>query len=128
MGVTEEMIVKQVHGFYGRVRTDDLLAPIFDRVIGDAWDSHLAKMCDFWSSVLLMTGRFKGSPMVAHARIDDLYPAHFARWLELFRQTAAVVCPLAAASLFIAKAELIAESLQLGAAARRGELPPTKSA
>jgi hemoglobin len=122
-GVTEQMIHDMVHGFYGKIRADPALGPIFNRVVGD-WDEHLAKMCDFWSSVLLMTGRFKGTPMAAHARISDIRPTHFARWLHVFQQTAAEVCPPQAATLFVAKSEMIAQSLQLGIAASRGELPP----
>ena len=124
-GVTEQMIHELVHGFYGKIRRDPALGPIFNRVVGD-WDEHLAKMCDFWSSVLLMTGRFKGTPMAAHARIPDIRPTHFARWLHVFQQTAAEVCPPEAAALFVAKSEMIAQSLQLGIAASRGELPPVR--
>lgn len=122
-GVTEQMIHELVHCFYGKIRRDPAVGPIFNRVVGD-WDEHLAKMCDFWSSVLLMTGRFKGTPMAAHARIPDIRPTHFARWLHVFQQTAAEVCPPEAAALFVAKSEMIAKSLQLGIAASRGELPP----
>jgi hemoglobin len=123
LGVTEAMIHDVVHTFYAKIRPDPTLGPIFERVIGDNWDVHLAKMCDFWSSVLLMTGRFKGTPMVAHARIHEIEPAHFARWLDLFRQKVTDLCPPAASGLFIEKADMIARSLQLGiATARGGEL------
>lgn len=122
-GVTEAMIHEQVHAFYGQVRRDPALGPVFNRVIDD-WDTHLDKMCDFWSSVLLMSGRFKGSPMAAHLRIAEIRPTHFARWQHLFAQTARAVCPPPAAALFIAKAEMIGQSLQLGIAANRGEWPP----
>jgi hemoglobin len=125
-GVTEPMIHELVHAFYRGIRTDPALGPIFNRVIGDDWDAHLAKMCDFWSSVLLMTGRFKGAPMAAHARIPELRPTHFARWLHLFRQSAERLCPPEAAALFVAKSEMIAQSLQMAIAARRGELPPVE--
>jgi hemoglobin len=125
-GVTEDMISAVVHAFYGRIRADAMLGPIFNQVIApEAWPAHLAKMCDFWSSVLLMTGRFHGSPMTVHAAIPDLGPAHFAQWLRLFGLTTAELCPPAAAELFMAKAEMIAQSLQLGIAASRGELLPT---
>lgn len=123
LGVTEDMIHEVVHTFYAEIRRDPALGPIFKRVLGGDWDAHLAKMCDFWSSVLLMTGRFKGSPMAAHARIADIRPTHFARWLHVFRQTAERLCPPAAAALFVEKSEMIAQSLQLGIAASRGELP-----
>ena len=81
VGVTEAMIRQVVHTFYSRVRADPQLGPIFDTAIGDGWDVHLAKLCDFWSSVLLMTGRFKGAPMAVHIRLPDIGPAHFERWL-----------------------------------------------
>lgn len=123
-GITEAMIGELVHGFYAAVRADPLLGPIFDREIADGWDAHLAKLCDFWSSVLLMTGRFQGSPMAAHTALPDITPAHFVAWLALFRQTAERLCPPDAAALFVARSEMIARSLQLGIAARRGELPP----
>ena len=126
VGITEEMIRDLVHAFYGEIRRDPALVPIFKRVLGGDWDAHLAKMCDFWSSVLLMTGRFKGSPMTAHAQIPDIRPTHFARWLHLFRLTAERLCPAPAAALFVAKSEMIAESLQLGIAASRGELPAAR--
>lgn len=120
-GVTEPMIEALVHAFYGKVRRDPALGPIFDRVIGDGWDEHLARMCDFWSSVLLMTGRFKGAPMAAHIQVGGIRGTHFARWLHLFGQTADEVCPPPAAALFKVRAEMIAQSLQLGIAASRGE-------
>lgn len=124
VGVTEEMIRAVVHGFYDKVRADPVIGPIFERVIPETeWTPHLAKMCDFWSSVLLMTGRFKGTPMAAHVRIDGLRPAHFARWLHLFRETVESLCPPEAAALFVAKSEMIAQSLQMGIAVSRGESP-----
>jgi len=124
VGVTEAMIHELVHRFYARVRADAVLGPIFDRVIGDHWDEHLAKLCDFWSSVVLMTGRYHGRPMAAHFRIDGLDATHFGRWLALFRLTASETCPPEAAALFVARAETIAESFQLGLAVNRGEPPP----
>ena len=123
VGVSESMIREVVYRFYARVRADAELGPIFDGAIGDHWDAHLAKLCDFWSSVLLMTGRFKGAPMAVHVRIPGIGADHFARWLSLWRATVREVCPEPAAELFIAKAELIARSLQMGIAVSRGELP-----
>lgn len=113
------MIRKVVHTFYGRVRSDELLAPIFEAAVKD-WDEHLAKLCDFWSSVLLMTGRYKGTPMVAHAALPNLSGRHFDQWLVLFRATTWDCCPPAAAALFVDRAERIAQSLELGTALHRG--------
>jgi hemoglobin len=123
-GVTEPMIRDLVHAFYAKVRRDPELGPIFEAAIGGAWDEHLAKLCDFWSSVLLATARFRGQPMAAHARLPGLGDAHFARWLALFEETARQICPAPAAALFEEKARMIARSLQLGLAVSRGVLPP----
>jgi hemoglobin len=111
----DEMVIRVlVHGFYAKVREDAELGPIFDRVVGGEWDKHLAKMCDFWSSVMLLTGRYKGNPMTAHMRLKMIRPGHFERWLSLFRETCAEVCHPEIAALFVGKAENIARSLQLG--------------
>jgi len=120
VGVTESLIRNQVHTFYGKVRSDPALGPIFRDAVSD-WDHHLQKMCDFWSSVLLMTGRFKGAPMAVHAALTTIRPTHFARWLRLFEQSAREVCPPDAADLFIARSRIIAEALQLHLASVRKE-------
>ncbi|MFC3675745.1 group III truncated hemoglobin [Ferrovibrio xuzhouensis] len=131
-GVTEDIVHDVVHAFYGRIRADAELGPIFERVIGDRWDEHLAKMCDFWSSVLLMTGRYAGRPMPAHVQIDTgtdgksgagLDATHFARWLGLFRQTVAERCTPEQAALFEDRAQKIAQSLLMGIRFARGETP-----
>lgn len=127
LGVTEAMIRALVDAFYVKVRADAVLGPIFAAEITGAngtgdWAPHLSKMYDFWSSVTLMTGRYHGTPMVAHNRLSMIRPAHFQRWLGLFRETAAEVCPPEAAALFIDRAERIAQSLELGVAVSRGEL------
>ncbi len=118
-GVTEPMIRDLVHAFYARVRQDPMLGPVFTSVVED-WDTHLNKMCAFWSSVTLLTGRYKGTPMQAHAALPQITPEHFRQWLAVFRATAAEICPPEAAALFIDRADRIAESLQMGIAIHRG--------
>lgn len=113
-GIDEDMIHDVVHAFYAKIRTDPMLGAILARVIGPDWGPHLAKMCDFWSSVMLMTGRYKGNPMIAHMRLKMVQPMHFERWLELFRATVRNSCPSEIAELFVTRAENIARSLQLG--------------
>jgi hemoglobin len=127
VGITEPMIRSLVRTFYARVRIDALLGPVFNRAIQD-WDAHLDKLCAFWSSVTLMTGRYKGTPMKAHVELPEITPAHFERWLALFRDTATRTCPPDAAQVFADRANRIAESLQLGIALHRGEgiVPPVR--
>ena len=113
--VTETQIVALVDAFYAKVRRDEILAPIFERAIEpDAWPVHLAKMYDFWSSVMLTTGRYKGNPLAVHTRLDGIEPGMFARWLALFRATAEELFPAELAASFREKSERIAESLKLG--------------
>lgn len=121
VGITEPMIEKLVHTFYARVRRDPLIGPIFNAAIDD-WDAHLAKLGDFWSSVTLMTGRYKGTPMRVHAELPGITREHFLRWLALFQATALMTCPPGAAQLFVDRADRIAESLQMGIALHRGEI------
>ena len=111
--VTEEMICELVHAFYGHIQQDDVLGPVFAATIHD-WNPHLDRMCDFWSSVMLKTGRFKGSPMQKHKALEGLTPELFAHWLRLFRKTAHEITPDDVANAFIAKAEMIAGGLQNG--------------
>jgi len=119
-GIDESMIATVVHGFYAKIQADAVLAPIFAARIAD-WDPHLERMCAFWSSVVLMTGRYHGQPMQKHLPLP-VGAAHFDRWLELFAETARELCPPAAAEVFIEKASLIAQSLELGIAGQRGLL------
>lgn len=124
LGVTEEMIDALVNSFYARVRADPELGPIFNEAVQD-WEPHLARLRAFWSSVALMSGRYKGTPMQVHAQLPGIGPEDFTHWLALFGQTARDVCPPAAADFFVSRAETIARSLQFGIAASRGE-PPTR--
>jgi hemoglobin len=126
VGLNEAMIATQVRTFYGRVREHPVLGPIFNDAVDD-WDEHLAKLCDFWSSVLLATGRFRGSPMAAHARRPAIETAHFALWLDLFERTARDVCPPAVADLFVERSRMIGASLSLGLSVSRGEIPPLEA-
>jgi len=79
--LTEDDLERVVHAFYERVRADALLGPIFNGAIHD-WPEHLANLAAFWSSVMLTSGRYKGQPMVAHARhAAAITPEAFARLL-----------------------------------------------
>ncbi len=126
VGIDEAMIRTLVHAFYGRVRLDETLGPVFERAIGDGWPGHLAKLCDFWSSIMLATGRFQGRPMQAHNRLPDIKAEHFGHWLALFEATAREVCPPAAAAMFIERSRMIGRSFELGLAVSRGDLPPLR--
>lgn len=110
-GLDEAILRDLVQRFYARVRADAVLGPIFASRIAD-WPRHLERMAAFWSSVALMTGRYHGTPMPAHATLPVTW-AHFDRWLALFRQTADEVCSPEGAAHVNERAERIARSLHL---------------
>jgi hemoglobin len=109
--VDEHSIADMVDTFYGAIRHDGMLGPIFEDAIGDEWTPHLTKMKAFWSSVLLASRTYKGNPMIAHLKLPPLTEAHFARWLKLWRETAAVLCSEELADVFIRRAETIGARL-----------------
>jgi hemoglobin len=112
--ITEESLAELIPAFYARVREDELIGPLFNAAIDD-WEEHLGKLTAFWSSVMLTSGRYKGSPMVAHLRhIDAIKPVMFERWLEIWAETTTDLMPPEAAAALQAKAARIGESLQLG--------------
>ena len=121
-GLDEATIAAVVADFYGKARLDDLLGPVFRAAIPDEqWPLHLEVIVDFWSSMLLGTGRYQGRPMPAHLALGNLDDRHFLRWLTLFRQTVETVCAPEIAALFVDRAERVANSFRLGMAVHRGD-------
>jgi hemoglobin len=110
--VTEEAIACLIDTFYGRIRHDPRLGPIFDGHIVDQWPRHLATMRAFWSSVMLGSRRYSGNPVMTHAGISELQPDDFQRWLALFGATCDELCTPEVAAAFRDRAERIAQSLQ----------------
>ncbi len=118
--LTEENIAKLVATFYGRARADDLIGPIFNAQVRD-WDHHIAQISDFWSSMLLKTGRYDGRPMRPHLMLP-IKGEHFDRWLKLFEATTREIFEGDVAEAFIIRARRIADSFEMGIATTRGEI------
>ena len=111
--VDRAFIGRLVRDFYGRVRQDRRLGPIFANVIGGNWEPHLEKMTDFWCSVVLKSRSYQGRPVPAHLKLKQVREEDFEIWLSLFRQTASELCPPDVADVFVERAERIARSLKL---------------
>lgn len=114
--ITEEIIRNLIDGFYAKVKLDKELGPIFLQVIGndaDAWRSHIHKMYDFWSSVMLGSGRYHGNPLQKHQILPIFDIVLFDRWLALFAENAHDFCCAEMADHFIEKSQRIAQSLKL---------------
>ncbi len=82
-----------VHAFYGKIRENEMLGPIFNGHITDEqWPTHLSKLTDFWESNLFGVRTFRGSPSAKHVNVDKnlnytISQNHFAQWLQLWFET-----------------------------------------
>jgi hemoglobin len=112
-GVDRDFIGWLVRDFYGRVRHDARLGPIFAEVVQENWEPHLEKMTDFWCSVILKDGSYSGRPVPAHLKLKQVREEDFELWLYHFRDTAEERCPPGVAATFIERAERISRSLIL---------------
>jgi hemoglobin len=122
LGIDDILISELVEAFYARIRTHAVLGPIFAANVAN-WAPHLQRMKDFWASIAIESGRFRGNPMLKHVAIPGLSQAHFAMWLNLWDAALAdaVINPQAV-SLFRDRAHRIATSLQTGIALHDGGL------
>lgn len=113
--LTEDQIASVVDAFYAKVRVDAALGPVFGRAIADeAWPEHLAIIRDFWSTVMLKSGRYRRNPFSAHQRVAGISPELFDRWLALWSATCRELLSGEAAEAMTGKAIMIADSLKAG--------------
>lgn len=122
--ITEQDIAALIPRFYDRVRDDAQLGPVFAGAITD-WPVHLGKLVDFWSSVMLASGRYKGQPVPAHLRhAEVMSPIMFGRWLAIWHEVTKEMLAAPKAEALQLKAARIAESLQLAIRFRPGGATP----
>ncbi len=81
-----EDIKVMVNDFYDRIKSDELLAPIFNFRLSTHWDPHLEKMYTFWNAILFGVKEYNGQPFLKHATME-LSPEHFDHWISLFNST-----------------------------------------
>jgi len=81
----QTQIQDMVDSFYGQVRLDPILGPIFDGKIQDRWPQHLNTLYSFWGSVLLDQKSYKGFPFPPHAFLP-IDQSHFDIWLSIFKK------------------------------------------
>jgi len=104
-----------VDTFYDRVRRDPLLGPVFADAIADGeWDQHKERMVSFWSTAMLKAREFRGNVFGKHQAMPQLTPAHFARWLALFEDTAGMLFAPDDADALVDAARGMARGLQIG--------------
>lgn len=87
---THDDVEDLLRRFYGRALVDDLLGEPFTEVREAGLESHLRVMCDFWETLLLTTGSYRGSLFRVHQDAHARHPfgaEHFDRWLTLWRES-----------------------------------------
>ena len=117
---SEAQITLLVNHFYASVRTDPLLAPVFESKVSD-WAAHQKKMTGFWRSVLQGTKEYRGHLMAVHGRLPDMQPEHFKRWLDLFEQAIHETLEPAAMPYTQYIAQRFSRALQLGLFGNAGQ-------
>jgi hemoglobin len=96
-------ILKLLKPFYADVRQHAVIGPIFTSHVTD-WNSHLAKITEFWA---LQTGgpsAYRGGFAGAHLPLG-LRPEHFEHWLGLWELNSARQLPPREAKEMIALAQ-----------------------
>jgi len=135
MGVDAEFISELVDRFYERIRSDEVLGPIFARHIAD-WGPHLDRIKSFWRSILHNSAEFSGNPMQRHFAVHDAGSAlgepEFARWLRMFYATCNDLAlergmNTDAARQIGRRARMIADSLLTGIATREQGLSAARA-
>lgn len=80
-----------VRSFYGKIRTDKVLGPIFNAII-DNWETHFDLLTDFWETQLFLKRKYQGNPITRHQEVDEktdhtITPEHFGLWINLWFET-----------------------------------------
>ncbi|MES2778438.1 MAG: group III truncated hemoglobin [Bacteroidota bacterium] len=84
---TIEDVQLLVNTFYDKIQKNPLLGPVFATRIADGnWQPHLEKMYRFWSTLLLYTQTYNGSPFDKHIGLG-IGGDHFQQWLIMFDNT-----------------------------------------
>lgn len=77
-----EGLLAFIRPFYMDIRQHAVLGPIFNSHITD-WESHLAKITDFWAVQTGGPSRYRGGFAGAHMQLG-LQPEFFDHWLGLW--------------------------------------------
>ena len=112
--IDREAIALLVYRFYDEVRADPLLGPSFEAVLADHWATHLPRMVEFWSTLVLSTRSFSGNVFSKHMALDGITPQHFERWLTLWFATTGRLFSAPVAERFQTMALGIARNIHRG--------------
>jgi hemoglobin len=110
--IPDEQIRQLVDSFCGKIRADADLGPIFERLVFGDRETHLAKMSDFWSSVMLTTRYDRKSLVAVRKHMCEFEIGLLDRCLVLFGDSCDEFMDSETAGLCWLKAAHVAESLK----------------
>jgi len=84
--VTKEGLEALVRAFYRDIGSDAALGPIFHNALGTDWSTHLERIVEFWSTMMLGSRSYRGNVLDKHMSLTGVEPRHLARWLSLWQQ------------------------------------------
>ncbi len=117
--ITEKSVVALLQCFYAKVRCDPVLAPIYNEVLGENWDIHIARMREFWCSALRVKPGYRRDMLAVHQQIGTLKPSLFPRWLARFREAVGECFAAAPADVINDRALKTARNLETALFKRR---------
>ena len=111
--ITRENIETMVLSFYRKILKDDTVGPFFVAKLGDDmsneyWEPHLELLINFWSSMMLGDGSYRGNPFAPHMSLGELKSEVFERWLKLFFETLDEIYEPQVADVFKERSTIIA--------------------
>lgn len=80
-------IESMVEGFYAKVLSDPILAPVFLEVAHIRIDEHLPRIVDYWSKMLHADKAYKRNTIAIHRDLHKKQAfrrMHYEQWLRLF--------------------------------------------
>lgn len=86
---TKEDIQQLVNSFYTGALADPEIGPVF-KAANFSLNNHIPVMVSFWETILFDIHTYKGNPMLKHLELNQttpLLPAHFERWMEIWKET-----------------------------------------
>jgi hemoglobin len=113
--------------FYTKIRTDDLLAYIFDDVARVNWEEHLPIITDFWDTILLQANSYRRNALKLHMDLNQkvaLEKKHFDQWLHLFYETVDAMFEGERAELAKQRATGIATVMQIKISIQNNPIQP----
>ena len=87
--ITKDNTSLLVMRFYTKVLKDEVISSFFIEKLGadmknTLWQKHIILLSDFWYTISLGKGDYRGNPFGPHLLIEGLKRESFESWLKIF--------------------------------------------